>query len=385
MLNFGLSKSPFMHCKELSLINFKNYQEATLEFSEKFNCFAGNNGAGKTNVLDAIYYLSFCKSFSNPVDSQNIRFEEDFFVVQGKYQVNGQEDDLYCGLKRNQRKVFKRNKKEYDRLSDHIGAYPLVLLSPADTQLILGGSEDRRKFIDGVISQYNKEYLQRLLTYNRALQQRNTLLKVFAEKRRFDEASLEIWDEQLIQNGVFILKERILFFREFLPVFNKYYAVLSGDNEVVNIEYLTAAGESNYREKLVEARQRDRIAQYTTMGIHKDELSFLIHDNPVKKFGSQGQQKSFIIALKLAQFVFTKEVKGFNPILLFDDVFDKLDADRVQHLMQLVSKEDFGQVFVSDTHASRIEKLFKSIGAECRIFIVEDGSIARIKTIKPKS
>ncbi len=381
MLNFDLSKSPFMHCKELSLVNFKNYQEANLGFSEKFNCFAGNNGAGKTNVLDAIYYLSFCKSFANPVDSQNIRFEEDFFVVQGKYQVNGQEDDLYCGLKRNQRKVFKRNKKEYDRLSDHIGVYPLVLLSPGDTQLILGGSEDRRKFIDGVISQYNKEYLQRLLTYNRALQQRNALLKVFAEKRRFDEASLEIWDEQLIQNGVYILKERKLFFRDFLPVFNNYYATLSGENETVTIEYQAAAGEDNYREKLLEARERDRIAQYTTMGIHKDDLLFMINGNPVKKFGSQGQQKSFIIALKLAQFAFTKKVKGFTPILLFDDVFDKLDAERVQHLMQLVSKEDFGQVFVSDTHASRIEKLFKSIGAECKIFIVDQGSIAKTKTI----
>jgi DNA replication and repair protein RecF len=377
-----------MHLKKLSVVNFKNFHEANLEFSPKFNCFSGNNGAGKTNLLDAIYYLSFCKSFSNPIDSQNIYFEKDFFLVQGHYQVNGREDEIYCGLKRQQRKVFKRNKKEYERLSDHIGTYPLVMISPNDTQLILGGSDDRRKFLDGVVSQYNHEYLHHLLQYNKALQQRNALLKIFAEKRRFDAASLEIWDEQLVINGSMIFDERQRFFEAFMPVFREYYQKLSGGNEMVDIQYQSSLYDSDFREQLLEAREKDRIAQYTTMGIHKDDLTFLIHDVPVKKFGSQGQQKSFIIALKLAQFAFTKKIKGFNPILLFDDIFDKLDSLRVKELMHMVSEENFGQVFVTDTHAGRLEELLENIHVPGRIFAIEQGTVSGSKSFNdptPKS
>lgn len=346
-------------------------------FSPKFNCFTGNNGSGKTNLLDAIYYLSFCKSFSNPIDSQNILFDTDYFMIQGKYRINGQEDELYCGFTRNQRKVFKRNKKEYERFSDHIGLYPLVLLSPADTQLILGGSEDRRKFLDGVISQYSKEYLQHLIQYGKALQQRNALLKIFAEKRRFDQASLEIWDEQLSLHGTYIYKEREAFFNEFLPVFRENYAMLSGGKEMTDIRYQTSLRDQTLEEQLVMNRERDRLAQYTTGGIHKDDLIFMIHGFPVKKYGSQGQQKSFIIALKLAQFSFTRRIKGYHPILLFDDIFDKLDEQRVQQLMQLVAARNFGQVFVTDTHTERIEALFRSIPAECKLFVIDSGRVER--------
>lgn len=373
-----------MHLQKLSLINFRNYSEIALEFSPKFNCFAGNNGTGKTNLLEAIYYLSFCKSFSNPIDSQNILFGQDYFMIQGQYQVNGSQDELYCGVKQQQRKVFKRNKKEYERLSDHIGLYPLVLISPKDAQLILGGSEERRKFVDGVISQYQHDYLQHLLNYNKALAQRNALLKLFAERRKFDAASLEIWDEQLLTQGGKIFEERKAFFDAFLPVFNEYYAALSGGNETVNIDYQSTLLEGDFAAQLMETREKDRIMQFTTTGIHKDELVFYIHDVPVKRFGSQGQQKSFLIALKLAQFSFTRKVKGLSPILLFDDIFDKLDEDRVEHLMRLVSDDSFGQVFVTDTNLERLVSLFQKIGGESRVFLVESGNITKISNANPQ-
>ncbi len=374
-----------MYCQQLSVVQFKNLQDLVVDLSPKFNCFAGHNGAGKTNLLDAIYYLSFCKSFTNPVDVQNIAFDKDFFVIQGDYRINGKTDSVYCGLKRGQRKIFKRNKKEYDRLSDHIGSYPLVLLSPSDSRLILGGSEERRKFVDGVISQYNKEYLHKLIAYNRALQQRNALLKIFAEKRRFDREALAIWDEQLVENGNYIYGERLQFFTSFLPVFREYYAFLSQQNELTDITYEANQHDKDMRHLLEDALDKDRIAQYTTVGVHKDDLSFLIHKEPVKKFGSQGQQKSFIIALRLAQFVFTKKVKGLNPILLFDDIFDKLDETRVRQLMQMVSREDFGQVFVTDTHPRRLEELFESIPSECKLFEIDQGKVARTKILNQSS
>ncbi len=370
-----------MYCQQLSVINFKNYREASLAFSPKFNCFTGNNGSGKTNLLDAIHYLSLCKGFSNAVDTQNILFDQAFFLIQGKYSLNSHSDELYCGLKKGQRKVFKRNKKEYERLSDHIGLYPLVLLSPGDNQLIMGGSEERRKFLDGVICQYNKEYLHKLIHYNKALMQRNALLKMFAEKRNFDAVSLDIWDDQLIANGSFIFQERQLFFTQFLDVFRKYYEFISGGNEVVDIEYISNLQGVDFGKLLLESREKDRAAQYTTTGIHKDDLSFLIHQWPAKKFGSQGQQKSFIIALKLAQFSFTRDIKGYHPILLFDDIFDKLDEQRVQQLMRMVSEQHFGQVFVTDTHTERIESLFKDIPSECKIFVVDKGAIIETKTL----
>lgn len=367
-----------MHLQKLTLINFRNYSEILVEFSPKFNCFAGNNGTGKTNLLEAIYYLSFCKSFSNPIDTQNILFDQDFFMIQGHYQMNGTEDELYCGVKRQQRKVFKRNKKEYERLSDHIGLYPLVLISPGDVQLILGGSEERRKFVDGVISQYQHEYLHHLINYNKALAQRNALLKIFAERKTFDATSLEIWDEQLVTHGRMIFEERKKFFDAFLPVFNQYYAALSGGNELVSIDYQSTLLEGDFYGQLIRAREKDRVIQYTSVGIHKDELVFFIHDVPVKRYGSQGQQKSFLIALKLAQFSFTREVKGLSPILLFDDIFDKLDEERVEQLMRLVSDDSFGQVFVTDTHLERLEGLFRKIRGESRIFFVEAGNITKV-------
>ncbi len=381
ILLFLQNNSPIMHLQRLSLVNFRNYAELSVEFSPKFNCMGGNNGSGKTNLLEAIYYLSFCKSFSNPIDTQNITFGQEMFMIQGQYALNGVTDELYCGVKARQRKVFKRNKKEYERLFDHIGIYPLVLVSPGDARLIDGGSDERRRFLDGVISQYNSNYLHSLIDYNRALTQRNALLKTFAERRRFDEASIEIWDELLVRHGDVIFVERKRFFENFMPVFMEYHAKLSGDNEKVGMAYQSTLFDYDFATQILEARDKDRIMQHTTVGIHKDDLVFEIHDVPVKRFGSQGQQKTFLIALKLAQHAFIRNIKGFSPILLFDDIFDKLDENRVEHLMNLVSQNNFGQVFVTDTHIERLENLFRKIKGETFIFEVEQASVRKMITI----
>ncbi len=368
-----------MHIHSLSLLQFKNYHQANFSFVSGINCFTGNNGTGKTNILDAVYYLSFCKSFSNASDIHNILFDEEFFIIQGHYQGNGTSDELYCSVKRGQKKVFKRNKKEYERLSDHIGTYPLVLIYPGDVQLILGGSEERRKFVDGVISQYNKEYLYRLIDYNKALQQRNSLLKLFAEKRYFDEVSLEIWDEQLILNGTYINEQRRAFFDSFREVFTRNHSQLSGNGEQPDIQYESALNDTPFTNLLKESRRKDLAIQHTTTGIHKDNLAFFLNGQPLKKFGSQGQQKTYVIALKLAQYQFIREVKELKPILLFDDIFDKLDPNRVSLLIKMVSGEEYGQVFITDTHTERLENILQQVNIHCRMFDIHQGKVASVK------
>jgi DNA replication and repair protein RecF len=366
-----------MYLQKLNLINFKNYHEAELEFSDKINCFVGNNGAGKTNILDAIYYLSFCKSYFNSVDSQNIRHEADFFAIHGTYSNRESTDNLYsCIQKRNKKKVFKENKKEYERLADHIGKLPLVMISPYDRDLINEGSEIRRKYIDGVISQFDRLYLGDLISYNKALLQRNTLLKQFAEKYFFDAASLQIWDEKLTELGTSLYQKRKEFLKEFNPLFNEFYQFLSGGKETVTIEYESQMHQDNLADLLRSSVEKDRAVRYTTCGIHKDDLVFTIDGYPVKKFGSQGQQKTFVIAIKLAQFEYTRRIKKFKPILLFDDIFDKLDDTRVEAIINLVSENNFGQIFITDTQKQRIEKIFKKVNTGHRIFAVSNGEIA---------
>ncbi len=362
-----------MYLQKLSLSNFKNYPSADLEFSEKINCFVGCNGVGKTNLLDAIYYLSFCKSYFNPQDMQNIRHEEDFFAIHGHYQKNGDKTDVVsCIQKRNQRKVVRLNKKEYERLADHIGLFPLVMVSPADADLINLGSDERRKYLDGVISQFDSVYLDNLLNYNKVLQQRNALLKQMAESH-FRPESLELWNRQMIDPAQEIFERRAHFLLDFIPMFQQYFEVLSEGKERVDIQYDSRLKEKDLAHLLAESVNRDLALRYTTAGIHKDDLLFSISGYPVKKFGSQGQQKSFLIALKLAQFEFTKNIKGFKPILLFDDVFDKLDEKRVNQLIHLVGEDSFGQVFITDTHADRIYQIFNQVNIDHRIFTIEDG------------
>jgi len=369
-----------MFLQKINLINFKNYEQSEMIFSEKINCFIGDNGVGKTNILDAIYYLSFCKSYFNSVDSQNIKHEQSFFSIHGNYFKNGNKNDVVsCIQKRNSRKVFKLNKKEYDRLADHIGHFPLVMISPYDRDLINEGSDVRRKYIDGVISQFDKFYLDDLLKYNRALFQRNSLLKKFSETNYFNQDSLDIWNEQLIKLGKELFEKRKSFLNEFIPIFQHYFEFISGNKEKVSIRYNSQLIDNNFEKLLVSAQQKDRMMRYTTIGTHKDDLDLLINGFPVKKFGSQGQQKSFVIAIKLAQFDFTKNKKAFKPVLLFDDIFDKLDDSRVKQLIQLVSENNFGQVFITDTQRQRIEKIFKTVNIDHKIFEISNAVVTEIK------
>lgn len=364
-----------MHLRQLSLINFKNYSEAELGFSERINCFLGNNGEGKTNLLDAIHYLCFCKSYFNPIDSQNIKHDAPFFVLQGEFVVDGRQEDIYCGLKRNEKKQFKRNQKEYSKLADHIGFLPLVMISPADAELILEGSEIRRKFLDSVISQYDKEYLEALINYNKALINRNTLLKGFAEAKVFEKEALEIWDMQLVHLGNQIFTKRKNFINEFTSIFSEYYKVISNSKEQTGIKYQSQLHDQDFALLIEYYHDKDKNLTYTSVGIHKDDLEFTLHDRPLKKYGSQGQQKSFLIALKLAQFYYLKNIKKVAPLVLLDDVYDKLDEQRVNKLMELVSSEDFGQVFITDTHTDRLPKILKNIKTDYKNFEVVHGAV----------
>ncbi len=334
---------------------------------------------GKTNLLDAIYYISFCKSFFNATDSQNIKHEEPFFAIQAWINKNNQLHEIYCGVKRGQKKIFKHNKKEYERLSEHIGLYPLVMISPSDIELIWDGSEVRRKFMDSIISQYDKEYLEKLITYNHVLQQRNALLKQFYENRSFDSMSLEIWDEQLIAYGETIIAARERFLNEFTPLFNKNYQFISSSTENVSLEYESSLKGTIYKDVLASNLERDRTVQYTTTGPHRDDLDFRLSGNSLKKYGSQGQQKSYLLALKLAQFELIKQKKQTAPLLLLDDIYDKLDETRFKKLIELVSNDTFGQVFITDTHPQRIKTLFKEQKSEYIIYGIENGVVKHLE------
>ena len=363
-----------MILKNLDIVNYKNIAEAGIVCSPRFNCFIGNNGVGKTNILDAVYQLSMCKSYFNLPDAQNIRHGEAFFVIEGKYAYEDEEIDVYCGMKRGQKKIFKKNKKAYTRLSDHIGLLPLVMISPADVVLIDGASEERRRFIDGVISQCDKEYLQLLIRYNRVLMQRNSFLKEYAG-RGFDVDMLSVWDEQLAESGSVILKRRRAFIVELEEMFQVYYNRVASGREKVMLEYRTTVKNDDFLTSLHNSFERDRVLTYTTVGVHRDDLDLSLEGYPVKKLGSQGQKKSFLTALKFAQFAYLAEQKGVKPLLLLDDIFDKLDADRVSQIIQIVSDTSFGQVFVTDTNREHIDEILKQHALEYKIFHVEGGEV----------
>ena len=357
-----------MHLQKITLVNFKNFESQTFDFKEKINCFVGNNGVGKTNVLDAIYYLSFAKSYFNPVATQNIRHSEEFFMIEGEYKINEKIDTVVCSLKRGNKKVVKRNGKAYDKFSEHIGYLPLVIISPADRDLITDGSDTRRKFIDSVISQADNQYLQTVIKYNKVLAQRNSLLKYFALNRIFDAINLKVYDEQLNTYGSVIYEKRKAFLNEFIPIFKKRYKAISNSLESVDLVYKTQLNNVDFLELFEQNIERDRVLQYTSVGVHKDDLTFEIDGYPIKKFGSQGQQKSYLIALKLAQFDFIKAQSKVKPILLLDDIFDKLDDLRVAQIINLVNKDEFGQLFISDTHKERTEEVVKETKQPYKIF-----------------
>ena len=357
-----------MILKSLSLLNYKNFDSKSFTFSDKINCIVGNNGIGKTNVLDAIYHLSFGKSYFNPVATQNIKHNEDFFVINGDYDKDDKPEKVIVSLKRGQKKVIKRNGKAYDKFSEHIGFLPLVIISPADRDLIIDGSSTRRKFIDSVISQSDKSYLSHLIKYGKVLEQRNALLKYFALNHTFNKDTLDIYNDQLTEYGTHIFEKRNDFLKTFIPIFKTRYKVISNGKEEVDLVYQSDLFEDNLTSLLQHAINKDKALQYTSVGIHKDDLHFNIEGHPIKKFGSQGQQKSFLIALKLAQFDFIKNQSGVNPILLLDDIFDKLDEQRVAQIIKLVDDENFGQLFISDTHAERTEDAVKQVHQSYEIF-----------------
>ncbi|OBX21052.1 MULTISPECIES: DNA replication/repair protein RecF [Bizionia] len=357
-----------MILKSLSVLNYKNFDERSFVFNEKINCFVGNNGVGKTNVLDAIYHLSFGKSYFNPIASQNIKHDEAFFVVNGEYEKEDSPEKIVVSLKRGQKKIIKRNGKIYEKYSDHIGFLPLVIISPADRDLIIEGSATRRKFMDGVISQSDKNYLNALLKYNKILAQRNSLLKYFALNHTFNKDTLEVYNLQLDQYGHEIHEKRQAFLETFIPIFKARYEAISNGNEWVELVYESDLTDNRLEALLKTVINKDKAIQYTSVGIHKDDLIFNIAGHPIKKFGSQGQQKSFLIALKLAQFDFIKSKSHVNPILLLDDIFDKLDEQRVSQIIKLVDDENFGQLFISDTHADRTEAVVKQVHQSYEIF-----------------
>ncbi len=357
-----------MFLKKISLFNYKNFSEASFEFDSKINCFVGKNGIGKTNVLDAIYHLAYGKSYFNPLAVQNIKHNEEFFVIDGEFEKSERSEQIVSSFKKGQKKILKRNGKPYEKFSDHIGFIPLVIISPADNDLIIEGSETRRKFIDSVISQLDSSYLQELIQYQKIISQRNALLKYFALNHVFETDTLSIYNEQLNDLGQNIFEKRKQFIDDFLPIFNKHHQAISGSEEKVQLVYESHLFEGTTLHLLEHNLAKDRALQYTSVGIHKDDLSFQIDGFPIKKFGSQGQQKSFLIALKLAQFEFVKKQSGEKPILLFDDIFDKLDETRVSKIVAMVNQEEFGQLFISDTHPERTENIVKTTHQSYKIF-----------------
>jgi DNA replication and repair protein RecF len=366
-----------MHLEKLSLINFKNYSDISIELHSKVNCFVGDNGVGKTNLLDAVYYLCMCKSYFQTSDQFTVRQGQDYMVLQGSFSSAGQSDELYCGIKTGKLKKFRKNKKEYQRLSDHIGQYPVVMVSPSDSALITEGSEERRKYMNAVIAQFDRNYLENIIQYNKVLAQRNKLLK---EMRGYSGATdlLSIYNDQLAPLAKSIYNVRAKFVQELTEVFKKYYALISNAKEVVELEYVSQLNDTSMEILLAKSINKDMAVQHTTVGIHKDDLELKMNGNSIKKIGSQGQQKTFLVSLKLAQFEFLKKIKKIKPVLLLDDIFDKFDVGRVMEILNLVSDKSFGQILITHTNEHRMNELLKSFHGSYSLFRVKDGQVIKV-------
>lgn len=376
-----LSHICYMILKKINIINYKNIRTATLDLSPKMNCLIGHNGEGKTNLLDAIYYLSFCRSANNPIDSQVITHHEDFFVLEGAYENDhGEAEDIYCGMKRGTKKHFKRNKKEYKRLSQHIGLIPLIYVSPVDTGLIEGGSEERRRLMDVVISQYDRSYIEALTNYNKALQQRNALLKTEGE---VDATLMELWEQQMAECGEVVYGKRDEFVQKLIPIFKQIYQRISKNHEQVTLQYKSHCQRGPLLEVIQRDRFKDRAIGYSLHGVHRDDLEMLLDGYPMKREGSQGQNKTYVLALKLAQFSFLKRTSSnTTPLLLLDDIFDKLDAGRVEQIVNLVSGEDFGQIFITDTNREHLDQILYNSGFDYKLFDVANGEITEKENVQ---
>lgn len=384
-----------MYLRQLHILNYKNIQEADLCFSPKINCLVGNNGMGKTNVLDAVYYLSFCKSAFNNIDSQNICHTADFCMIQGEYDLpsgmpsDGENTDVVtCGIKRGRKKQFRLGKKNYTRLIDHIGLIPLVMISPQDTELIVEGSDERRRFMDVVISQYDKPYLQHLLEYNALLKQRNSLLKQIEEQNaggavanQDTDTLFDVLEMQMVRHAEYIYGQRTRFVEVFIPVFQDIYGRIAQNREQVGLRYISQLQDRDMLESMRRTRQRDLVLGWTSQGIHKDDLEMRQAGYPLKQVGSQGQQKTYLVALKLAQAVFLagRVEKAVKPIMLLDDIFDKLDALRVENIVKLVNSDAFGQIFITDTDRQHLVDLLLPLHETSKVFLVEDGVVKEIE------
>ncbi|PRY89281.1 DNA replication/repair protein RecF [Mongoliibacter ruber] len=364
-----------MHLKNIRLHQFKNYNKASVHFSEEINCFVGINGSGKTNLLDAIHYLCLTKSALNPVDNLNIKHQKDFFTVFGDFDLHGKEIEIKCIFESGKKKQLIQNGKAYDKMSEHIGLLPVVMIAPDDTSLIKDGSEERRKFFDNMLCQLNRKYLEDLIRYTHFLKQRNALIKQFAEKGRWNAELIEPYTREIMQLSKSIARMRHDFLKEYEPLLIEYYKTISGDQEKISIQYETQCLEDGFESTFKANEQKDFILRRSTMGIHKDDFVFQISEYPIKKFGSQGQQKSFVIALKLAQFMVFFKHLNTKPILLLDDIFDKLDDNRIERLMKLVADHEFGQLFISDARPERSQGILASMDADCRFFLIEEGEV----------
>lgn len=366
-----------MILSQLSIINYRNIRAANLSFSPNVNCLIGHNGEGKTNLLDAIYYLSFCHSSFTNIDSQVITHDQDFFVIEGNYLTeSGEAESVYAGMKRGTRKHFRRNKKEYKKFSEHIGLIPLIFVSPNDSILVDGGGEERRKLMDMVIAQYDKRYLEALNAYNKALQQRNALLKM---EPAVDPALMEIWEAEMAQKGTVVYERRSAFVDEFVPVFQQIYQKISGEKETVSLRYVSHGQRGDLLDVIQRDRLKDLAVGYSLHGVHRDDLEMLINGYPMKREGSQGQTKTYVMALKLAQFDFLRRTSSqTTPLLLLDDIFDKLDSRRVEHIVDLVSGGSFGQIFITDTNRDHLDEILSHSGKDYHMFNVEKGEFAEI-------
>ena len=366
-----------MILQSLELLNFKNYEKTRAEFCEHINCLVGLNGSGKTNVLDAIYYLSLTKSATNSSDTQNIRDEQSYFVINGQIQKKN-EHKIHCSLKKGEKKKFTFDGSEYDKMSQHLGQVPVVLIAPNDDELIRDTSETRRKYFDSIISQIDSEYLQALIRYNHFLKQRNALLKSHAETRKLDKTLLATYDAELIEGSMVISKKREDFVTEFEPHFEENYARIAQKKETVRIAYSSKVLTKTFKDDFAKGLEKDVITQRTNLGIHRDDYAFMIGDHPVKKFGSQGQQKSFLVSLKFAQFTFMKEHLEITPILLLDDIFDKLDDGRIQRMLEIITSDQFQQIFITDAREERTMSLINNQFEPLKIFRIEDQKIVEL-------
>lgn len=378
-----------MILQQLSILNYRNIADANLQFSPKINCFVGHNGQGKTNLLDAIYFLSFTHSSTGSLDGQNLRHTASELMLAAQYDLEGAPEHITVGLRSGQKKVLRRNQKAYKRMAEHIGLLPLILISPSDSALILGGSEERRRYMDQVIAQFNPTYLDNLQRYNQLLKQRNTLLKtlqnpdVSADERTHSIALLDIYDQQMAQTGEYIYKERTQFIQQLIPIFQQYYTQIANSDEQVSLHYESHCQRGSLLEVLRQSRPADMAVGYSLHGIHRDDLEMLLNDYPIRKEGSQGQNKTYLISLRLAQFDFLRHTGTHTtPILLLDDLFDRLDSTRVERLITLVAGEQFGQIFITDTNRQHLDRILQqSAHSDYHMYLVEDGCISPLSTL----